>query len=139
MRFELNSFLFETYSVLPPSMVKVTSRQRRRFTSEIVGSRRSNDAEFVGAISFIRFVTDRHRSDDEDSRRFGFCFVSLSTRLENENEYFGYNDWLSTNISRWFCQSTRRSAVAPPLKLHQWRFGKKEEEGEGHPREKKRS
>ena len=29
---------------------------------------------------------------------------------------------------RWFCRSTCRSAMAPPLKLHQWRFWKKEEE-----------
>ena len=67
-------------------------------TPEIVGSGRLNDAEFVGAISFIRFMTDRHKSDDEDSRWFGFCFTSLSTQLKNENEHFGYNDWHSTNV-----------------------------------------
>ena len=79
-------------------MVKVTIRRRRQLTLEIVGSGRSNDAEFVGTIVFVRFTTDRHRSDDEDSRQFGFGFVSLSTQLENVNEHFGYNDWHSTNI-----------------------------------------
>ena len=94
----LNSSLFGTYSVRPPLMATVTIRRRRRLTPEIVGSGRLNDVEFISAIGFVRFATDRHRLDDEDSRRFGFCFVSLSTQLENENEHFGYNDWHSTNV-----------------------------------------
>ena len=79
-------------------MVTMTIRRRRWLTLEIVGSRTLNNAEFVGAIGFVRFATDHHRSDDEDLRRFGFCFVSLSTQLENENEHFGYNYWHSTNV-----------------------------------------
>ena len=94
----LNSSLFGTYSVRPPSMVRVTIRRQHRLTLEIVGSGRLNDTEFVGTIGFVRFAMDRHRSDDEDSRRFGFCFVSLFTQLENENEHFSYNYWLLTNV-----------------------------------------
>ncbi|KAK2649327.1 hypothetical protein Ddye_016816 [Dipteronia dyeriana] len=48
-------------------MVKATSRQRCPSTPEIVECERSDDAEFVGAIGFIRFAMDRHRSDNEGS------------------------------------------------------------------------
>ena len=98
MRFSRLIPAFRDLFCRPPLMATVMIRRRRKLTPEIVGSGRLNDAEFVGAIGFIRFMTDRHRSDDEDSRRFGFCFVSLSTQLENENEHFGYNDWHSTNV-----------------------------------------
>jgi hypothetical protein len=57
-----------------------------------------DDVEFIGAIGFVRFATDRHRSDDEGSRLFGFGFVSLSIQLENENGYFRYNRWRTTDV-----------------------------------------
>ena len=43
-------------------------RRRRRLTPEIVGSGRLDDVEFIGAIGFVRFATDRRRSDDEGSK-----------------------------------------------------------------------
>ena len=112
----------------------VTIRRRRRLTQEIVGSGRTNDAEFIGVIGFIRFTTDRHRSDDEDSRQFEFCFVSLSTQLENENEHFGYNDWHSTNIFPVVLPVNSSVGGGTSIEAPSMELGKKEEEGEGHKR-----
>ena len=67
-------------------------------TPEIIGFERSNDAEFVGTIDFVRFMTDRYRSNDEDSMPVWVGFISLFTQLENVNEHFNYNDWHSTNV-----------------------------------------
>ena len=108
-------------------------------TPEIVGSGRTNDAEFVSAIGFVRFAMDRHRSDDEDSRRFGFGFVSLSTQLENENEHFGYNYWHSKNIFPVVLPVNSPVGDDTSIEAPSMGLGKKEEEGEGHTREKKRS
>ena len=118
----------------------MTIRRRRRLTPEIVGFGRTNDTKFVGAIGFVRFATDRHRSDDEDSRRFGFGFVSLSTQLENVNEHFGYNDWHSINVFPvvWPVNSpigSGTSIEAPSMEV----LGKRRRKDEGYRREKKRS
>ena len=59
---------------------------------------RLNDAEFVGTIGFVGFVTDHRRSDDEGSETIQVGFVSLSIQLKTENGYFSYNGWRTTDV-----------------------------------------
>ncbi|KAK3226413.1 hypothetical protein Dsin_006275 [Dipteronia sinensis] len=107
----------------PPSMVKLTIQQWHRLTLKVVGSGRSDDAEFTRAIGFVRFATDYRRSTMKVRRRFGFDFVSLSTQLENENRYFGYNGWHMTDILPVVLSiNSPVISSAVELELHQWRF-----------------
>ena len=125
----LNSSVFGTYYVRPSSMVNSDDP-----TTAPVGSKDSR----IWKIERRR-VRWRHRFREirdwssqiwqwrfEDDSGLASFLSPYSSKLKMDTSIT--TGGARRTFCRWFCRSTCWLAVAPPLKLHQWRFWEKEEE-----------
>ena len=122
----LNPSLFETYSVRPPSMVTVPmtapvdSGDSRIWK---IGRRRVHWRHRFHQIRNGSSQIWRWRFENYSGLASFLSPYSSKLKMDTSVTIGGAR----RTFCRWFCPSTRRSTVTPPLKLYQWRFGEKEE------------